>query len=186
MIPVIEAIEKWTVEYENKYTVDYPVGKMVPKVSIGAIRAGAPYKPSTTPKSCSIYVDVRVPPPLEFIQMERELKEIIGSVGLGGIVECFMARKGYEGKNVEPLVKAIQNAHVAVRGSQPPPVSTPETSMWRDINIFNEVGIPAVTFGMPRKSAPDVAERFVEIKDIVDAAKMYALVAMEICGTQRT
>jgi acetylornithine deacetylase/succinyl-diaminopimelate desuccinylase-like protein len=186
MIPVIEAIEKWAVEYENKYTIDYPVGKMVPKVSIGAIRAGAPYKPSTTPKSCSIYVDVRVPPPLELIQVERELKEIIGSVGLGGIVECFMARKGYEGKNVEPLVKAIQNAHVAVRGSQPPPVSTPEISMWRDINTFNEVGIPAVTFGMPRKSAPDVAERFVEIKDIVDAAKMYALVAMEICGTQRT
>jgi acetylornithine deacetylase/succinyl-diaminopimelate desuccinylase-like protein len=184
MIPVIEAIEKWAVEYENKYTIDYPVGKMVPKVSIGAIRAGAPYKPSTTPKSCSIYVDVRVPPPLEFIQVERELKEIIGAVGLGGTVECFMARKGYEGKNVEPLVKAIQNAHVAVRGSQPPPVSTPETSMWRDINIFNEVGIPAVTFGMPRKSAPDVAERFVEIKDIVDAAKMYALVALEICGTQ--
>ena len=92
-------------------------------------------------------------------------------------------RKGYEGKNVEPLVKAIQNAHIAVRGSQPPPVSTPETSMWRDINIFNEVGIPAATFGMPRKSAPDAAERFVEITDIVDAAKMYALVAMEICGT---
>ena len=181
MIPVIEAIENWATEYENKYTIEYPVGKMVPKVSIGAIRAGAPYKPSTTPKSCSIYVDVRVPPPLEFIQVERELKEVIASVGLGGTVECFMARKGYEGKNVEPLVKAIQNAHVAVRGSQPPPVSTPETSMWRDINIFNEVGIPAATFGMPRKNAPDVAERFVEIKDIVDAAKMYALVAMEIC-----
>ena len=152
MIPVIEAIEKWAVEYENRYTIDYPVGKMVPKVSIGAIRAGAPYKPSTTPKSCSIYVDVRVPPPLELIQVERELKEIIDSVGLGGIVECFMARKGYEGKNVEPLVKAIQNAHVAVRGSQPPPVRTPEISMWRDINTFNEVGIPAVTFGMPRKA----------------------------------
>lgn len=183
MIPVIEAIEKWAVEYENKYTIDYPVGKMVPKVSIGAIRAGAPYKPSTTPKSCSIYVDVRIPPPVEFIQVERELKELIGSVGLGGTVECFMARKGYEGKNVEPLVKAIQNAHVAVRGSQPPPVSTPETSMWRDINIFNEVGIPAATFGMPRKSAPDAVERFVAITDIIDAAKMYALVAMEICGT---
>ena len=45
MLAVIEAIEKWAVEYECKYTIDYPVGKMVPKVSIGAIRAGAPYKP---------------------------------------------------------------------------------------------------------------------------------------------
>jgi hypothetical protein len=57
--------------------------------------------------------------------------------------------------------------------------------MWRDINIFNEVGIPAATFGMPRKSSPDAVERFVEIKDIVDAAKMYALVAMEICRARK-
>jgi hypothetical protein len=54
--------------------------------------------------------------------------------------------------------------------------------MWRDINIFNEVGIPAVTFGMPRKSAPDVTQKFVEVRDIVDAAKMYVLVALQICG----
>ena len=182
MIAIIEAIEKWAVEYEKKYTIEYPVGKMVPKVSIGAIRAGAPYKPSTTPKICSIYVDVRVPPPLEFTQVERELREIVLSIGLGGTVECFMARKGYEGKNVEPLTAAICNAHLLVRGAPPPPVSTAETSMWRDINIFNEVGIPAATFGMPRKSAPDAVERFVEIKDIVDAAKMYALVALQICG----
>jgi acetylornithine deacetylase/succinyl-diaminopimelate desuccinylase-like protein len=184
MIPVIQAIEKWAEEYEKKYTIEYPVGKMVPKVSIGAIRAGAPYKPSTTPKSCSIYVDVRVPPPLKFVHVERELREVVQSIGLGGTIECFMARKGYEGKNVEPLVEAIKNAHVVVRGSPPPPVSTPETSMWRDINIFNEVGIPAATFGMPRKSAPDAVERFIEIQDIVDAAKMYALVAVEICGSK--
>jgi hypothetical protein len=35
---------------------------------------------------------------------------------------------------------------------------------------------------MPRKSAPDAPERFVEIRDIVDAAKMYALIALEICA----
>lgn len=49
--------------------------------------------------------------------------------------------------------------------------------MWRDVNIFNEVGIPAVTFGMPRKSAPDVSQRYVQVRDLVDTAKMYALVA---------
>lgn len=182
MIAVIQAIERWAVEYEKKYAIEYLVGKMVPKVSIGAIRAGAPYKPSTTPKSCSIYLDVRVPPPVDFVQVERELKEVVFSQGMGGTVECFMSRKGYEGKNVEPLVNAIRNAHSAVRGTPPPPVDTPETSMWRDINIFNEVGIPSATFGMPRMSAPDAPERFVEIQDILDAARMYALVALEICG----
>jgi acetylornithine deacetylase/succinyl-diaminopimelate desuccinylase-like protein len=182
IIPVIQAIEKWAVEYEKKYTIEYPVGKMVPKVSIGAIRGGRPYKPSTSADSCSIYVDVRVPPPVDFANVERELKEVVRSQGLGGEVVCFMSRRGYEGKNVEPLVDAIRVAHEKVRGAPPPPIDTPETSMWRDVNIFNEVGIPAATFGMPRKSAPDAAQRFVEVRDIVDAAKMYALVALKICS----
>ena len=167
--------------YEKKYTIEYPVGKMVPKVSIGAIRAGAPYKPSTSPNKCSIYVDVRVPPPVDFADVERELRGVVLSQGMAGTVECFMSRKGYVGKNIEPLVGAIRNAHETIRGVPPPPINTAETSMWRDINIFNEVGIPAVTFGMPRKSAADEPQRFVEIDDIVDAAKMYALVAMKIC-----
>ena len=182
MTAVIQAIEKWAVEYEKKYTIEYPVGKMVPKVSIGAIRGGAPYKPSTTADSCSIYVDVRVPPPVGFVQVEKELREVVLAQGLGGEVECFMSRKGYEGKNVEPLVDAIRSAHEIIRGTEPPPIDTPETSMWRDVNIFNEVGISAVTFGMPRKSAPAVTQRFVEVRDIVDAAKMYALVALRICS----
>src|SRR5258706_1022438 len=182
MIPIIHAIEKWAVEYQKKYTIEYPVGKMVPKVSIGSIRAGWPYKPSTTPHDCSIYMDVRVPPPVSLSQVERELRQAVEAIGFGAEVECFMFRRGYEGKNVEPLVEAINHAHQAVRNAPTPPINTAETSMWRDINIFNEVGIPAATFGMPRKSAPDTAEKFVEIQDIVDAAKMYALVAMENCG----
>jgi acetylornithine deacetylase/succinyl-diaminopimelate desuccinylase-like protein len=182
MTAVIQAVENWAAEYEKKYTINYPVGRMIPKVSIGAIRGGAPYKPSTTADTCSIYVDVRVPPPIDFVQVERELREVVLSQGLGGEVECFMSRKGYEGKNVEPLVDAIRSAHQTVRGTEPPPIDTPETSMWRDINIFNEVGIPAVTFGMPRKSSPEVAQKFVEVRDIVDAAKMYALVALKICA----
>jgi hypothetical protein len=53
--------------------------------------------------------------------------------------------------------------------------------MWRDVNVFNEVGIPAATFGFPRKSAPGLSEKFVDIDDLVDCAKMYALVALDIC-----
>ncbi len=182
MTAVIQAIEKWAVEYEKKYTMDYPVGKMVPKVSIGAIRGGGPYKPSTTAESCSIYVDVRVPPSVDFVQVERELKETVLSQGMGGEVQCYMARKGYVGKNVEPLVECVSSAYRKVRDAEIPAIDTPETSMWRDVNIFNEVGIPAVTFGMPRKAAPDAEEKFIEIRDIVDASKMYALVALDICS----
>jgi hypothetical protein len=58
--------------------------------------------------------------------------------------------------------------------------------MWRDINVFNEVGIPSLTYGPPR-SNPDEADRgkgkFMFKKDLVDAARVYALTALEICDT---
>jgi acetylornithine deacetylase/succinyl-diaminopimelate desuccinylase-like protein len=181
MIPVIQAIEQWGAEYEEKYTKKYAAGLMVPKVGIGAIRAGQPYKPSVAPASCSIYVDVRVPPFLDFTEVERQLKEVVLSQGLGGEVQMFMGRRGYEGKNIEPLVEAIRNAHKVVRGTDCPPMPEPETSMWRDVNIFNEVGIPAATFGFTRNTPPK-GEDFTEIPDLIDCVKMYALVAMQICG----
>ena len=183
MTDVIQAIEEWAMRYEKDHQVQYPVGVMVPKVAIGAIRAGHPFSPSTGVDTCSIYVDVRVPPALSFTDVEKKLKEVVLSQGFGGDVQLYMARKGYEGKNVEPLVESIRKAHRAIRGGECPPVSAPEISMWRDINVFNEVGIPAVTFGFPRKSEPGLSEKFVDINDLVDCAKMYALVALDTCGT---
>lgn len=182
MSVVIQAIEEWAARYEKDHQVQYPVGVMVPKVAIGAIRAGHPFSPSTGVDTCSIYVDVRAPPALSFTDVEKELKEVVLSQGFGGDVQLYMARKGYEGKNVEPLVESIRKAHRAIRGGECPPVSAPEISMWRDINVFNEVGIPAVTFGFPRKTEPRLSEKFVLIDDLVDCAKMYALVALDLCG----
>jgi acetylornithine deacetylase/succinyl-diaminopimelate desuccinylase-like protein len=182
MTAVIQAIEEWAARYEKNHKVQYPVGVMVPRVAIGAIRAGHPFSPSTGVDTCSIYVDVRVPPAMSFGDVEKELKEVVLSPGFGGDVQMYMTRRGYEGKNVEPLVDSIRKAHRAIRGGECPPVSTPEISMWRDINIFNEVGIPAATFGFPRKTELGLNEKFVDIDDLVDCAKMYALVALDICG----
>jgi acetylornithine deacetylase/succinyl-diaminopimelate desuccinylase-like protein len=184
MSMVIQAIEEWAARYEKTHRVQYPVGVMVPRVAIGAIRGGHPFSPSTGVESCSIYVDVRVPPDQSFAATEQELKEAVHSQGFGGEVQMYMGRKGYVGKNVEPLVESIKKAHRQIRETECPPVSTPEISMWRDINIFNEFGIPSATFGFPRKTAPGLTEKFVEIDDLVDCSKMYALVAMDVCGTE--
>ena len=184
MSMVIQAIEEWAARYEKTHRAEYPVGVMVPRVAIGAIRAGHPFSPSTGVDTCSIYVDVRVPPEQSFAAAQQELKEVVHSQGFGGEVQMYMARRGYEGKNVEPLVESIKKAHVQIRGTECPPVSTPEISMWRDINIFNEFGIPSATFGFPRKTAPGLNEKFVDIDDLVDCSKMYALVAMDVCGTE--
>jgi acetylornithine deacetylase/succinyl-diaminopimelate desuccinylase-like protein len=182
MATVIHTIEEWAARYEKNHQVEYPVGIMVPKVAIGAIRGGLPFAPSLGVDTCSVYVDVRVPPPTSFAEVEKELKDAVLSAGFGGDVELYMARKGYEGKNVEPLVESIRKSHRTLRGTECPPVNTPEISMWRDVNIFNEVGIPSATFGFPRKTEPGLNEKFVEIEDLVDCSRMYALTALDICG----
>ena len=58
--------------------------------------------------------------------------------------------------------------------------------MWRDVNVFNEVGIPSVCYGPPRQKDPysGAGNRAMKIDDLVTAAKVYALCALEICGIE--
>ncbi|MCY4664612.1 MAG: hypothetical protein OXC00_08110, partial [Acidimicrobiaceae bacterium] len=56
------------------------------------------------------------------------------------------------------------------------------TSMWRDTNIFNAVGIPSLTFGPPRGSAAVQGTGHFELDDLVAGAKVYAAVAMDLCA----
>ena len=57
---------------------------------------------------------------------------------------------------------------------------TPECSMWRDHLVFNEVGIPALTYGPTSMVG---AGRFTMPRaDLVRAARVYALTALALCG----
>jgi len=57
-------------------------------------------------------------------------------------------------------------------------------SIWTDTNVYNELGIPAIKFG-PR--GKNIGPRLEEIKvdDMVKAAQVYALVALDICNRER-
>jgi acetylornithine deacetylase/succinyl-diaminopimelate desuccinylase-like protein len=77
----------------------------------------------------------------------------------------------------------VRSAHRAVRGAEPPAaVETAVVSMWRDTNVFNGHGIPSLTFGPSRGRADVQGEGFFALDDLVDAAKMYALTALEVAG----
>ncbi|MGH7930328.1 MAG: hypothetical protein ACREQV_21330 [Candidatus Binatia bacterium] len=60
------------------------------------------------------------------------------------------------------------------------------TSMWRDLNVFNEVGIPSICYGPPRRREPmsGAQNRAMKIADLVQATKVYALAALMICGVE--
>src|SRR5262245_59111352 len=82
---------------------------------------------------------------------------------------------------IAPLLEAVQRAHQEVRGeSMPDKAETAVVSMWRDTNVYNRAGIPALTFGPGRGNAAQQGTGGMRLDGMIDAAKMYALIALRM------
>jgi acetylornithine deacetylase/succinyl-diaminopimelate desuccinylase-like protein len=158
---------------------------IVPRVNIGAIRGGVPYKIARTVQQCAIYMDVRTTPIQEPLELRAELRGLVSDIGLAGEVELYAYRPAFEvdAKKVEPLKSAITRSHKAILGADPSPPPVPTSSMWRDINCFNEMRIPAITYG-PGVSAGG-GTYGIKIADMIVATKLYAQTALDLCSQQR-
>ena len=186
MARVIEKIETWAREYEAAGAFDSPCGRVVPKVNIGAIRGGVPYRPNRTSPHCAIYVDVRIVPGEDPLRIERDLQQAVDAAETGARVETFLARAGAIGKGVEPLAEEVKRSFKAVTGRDPLSSAPQEVvSMWRDNNVFNEAGIPSLTFGPPRRKEPETGRLCFELDDLANMANVYAQVAHAICNRPR-
>jgi acetylornithine deacetylase/succinyl-diaminopimelate desuccinylase-like protein len=183
MAKVIERLETWAYEYEQKNRFECAGGVIVPKVNIGAIRGGVPYKITKTVQQCAIYVDVRITPVQNPLDIREELRGQLAAAGVTGEVELYTYRRAYEAKNVEPLAGAITRAHQKIVGGTPKQAAAPFSSMWRDINCFNEMGIPSVTYG-PGISVGG-GNFGMRIADMVTGARLYALTALDLCTQPR-
>lgn len=179
---VINALETWAVDYEQRNTYESPCGIVTPKAQIGAVRGGIPYRPNRSAPLTKLYIDVRTVPNTDLNAVVDEVREVVQAVIPDAEVEGFMTKAGYEGQGVEPLAEAVTQAYHRVKGGTPPPVDVAITSMWRDTNIFNSAGIPSLTFGNGRGKAQVQGTGHFELDDMVACAKMYALTAINICG----
>ncbi|OLC11823.1 MAG: hypothetical protein AUH29_18410 [Candidatus Rokubacteria bacterium 13_1_40CM_69_27] len=184
MARLIERLDGWAYDYERRNRYECPGGVVVPKVNIGAIRGGVPYKITKTVQQCAIYVDVRITPVQNPLDIREELRRLVADVGLSGEVELYVYRRAYEARNVDPLVGAITRAHQQLLGGTPKPAAAPFSSMWRDINVFNEMGIPALTYG-PGVSVGG-GNFGMRVADLVTGAKLYALTALDLCTQDRS
>jgi acetylornithine deacetylase/succinyl-diaminopimelate desuccinylase-like protein len=186
MAPLIERIEAWAYEYEQKHRYECAGGVIVPRVNIGAIRGGVAYKITKTVQQCAIYVDVRITPVQNPLDVREELRRLVSDTGVPGEVELYVYRPAYEAdpQKVAPLAGAITRAHQAILGSTPKPAAPPFSSMWRDINCFNEMRIPAITYG-PGISVGG-GNFGMKIGDLVTGAQLYALTALDLCDQERS
>jgi acetylornithine deacetylase/succinyl-diaminopimelate desuccinylase-like protein len=187
--PYIQAFDKWAAEvYEKRWSYKFSGGTVVPKADVAAISAGDPTRGAGMPGLCQLYLTFFTPPKLDPLWIERELLNLGKSINVPVEVEMYTYARGFEGIGVEPLVASIGTAHRKVFGEAMKPVPTPITSMWRDVNVFNEVGIPTVTYG-PGASTGMYAEQstmFVTVEELESIAKVYALVALDLCNREKT
>jgi acetylornithine deacetylase/succinyl-diaminopimelate desuccinylase-like protein len=182
-VAVIEAVERWAYDYQQRQTYEGPMGRIVPKASVNAIRSGYPFNLTSAPQVCSFYVDTRILPGANPLDVRDELRAVLREVGVDGTVELFLYRPGFQAVGAERLIDTIRRCHGQVFPTPPEIVADPVTSMWRDTNAFNELGIPAVSYA-PRAASHAERKAF-KVKDLVDAALVYARIGMDVCNQER-
>jgi len=184
MTKVIDALEKWAAGFEEKYVYHSPTGPLYPKVNIGGIEGGAPYRPNYFPGVCSIYVDIRMPPQVRPVQIQYELETTLNAAGLEYQLDIYKSLLGHEGKNVEPLVKSAEEAYEYLFKDKIKHEAPDRASIWTDTNVYNELGIPAIKIG-PRGRRISARNEEIDIDVMVQAAQLYALMALDICSRER-
>ena len=184
MTKAIEALERWGAQFEEKYVYQSPTGPLFPKVNIGAIEGGAPYRPNYFPGVCSVYVDVRMPPQVRPVMIQHEMQQALAASGVECDIELYKSLLGHEGKNVEPLVASAREVHQHLFQKDIQVESPDRASIWTDTNIYNEMGIPAIKIG-PRGRRIGPRNEEIEIDVMVRAAQIYALMALDICSRSR-
>ncbi len=182
---IVGAIEEWAIEFERRRTRETPCGTMAPKAQVGAMRGGIPWRPNRSSTYAALYVDVRTLPDEDVRPIHTELTDVVRGVDPGAEVDVIMSKAGYAATDeaIEPLISTIRRAHEQVRGvPMPERAETAVVSMWRDTNVYNRVGIPALTFGPSRGKAAVQGTGYMELSNMIEGAKIYALTALEICG----
>jgi acetylornithine deacetylase/succinyl-diaminopimelate desuccinylase-like protein len=180
---VIARFEEWAYAYQQRNTYRGPTGTIVPKASVNAIRSGYPFNLTSAPQVCSFYVDTRILPGANPIDVRDELRGVLRAAGVPGTVELFLYRPGFEAKGAERLIETVRRCHGQTFATPPAIVGDPVTSMWRDTNAFNELGIPAISYA-PRAASHATKKSF-KVKDLTDAAQVYARIAMDLCNQDR-
>jgi acetylornithine deacetylase/succinyl-diaminopimelate desuccinylase-like protein len=183
---VILALEEWAVRYQQKEKLEFEGGAIVPKAQIMNIRGNDEI--SQASPFCDIYMDIRLVPGKKPEAVKKDVERAVRSLGIEYEVSAFQYSRGHIAENAEALISALTDAHRYVFGTEPPLPPSAEVSMWRDLNVFNEVGIPSVCYGPPRQRDPfsGAGNRAMKISDLVAATKVYALTALLVCGIDQT
>ena len=190
MLPVIEALEAWSARYSEQHRYVCDGGELTPTAHIGHIEGGRPYNMAVRPGVCAVSMLVMTPPGLRSVDVVREVQQALRERELDAVVEVYRAHRGHEAQRISGLVRALQQNHKSLFGTELPIADPPYCGPWTDTAVYNERGIPCLKLGLGLSAAERLkvgigAYDEHPIDDIVRAAKLYAVTAVDVCSRDR-
>jgi acetylornithine deacetylase len=180
MKEVLGAVLEWIPDWQARTSYGGATGV----VNVGSIRGGFPWRVSRTPERTDLFLDVRVPPTMPMAEARTALTDWVRELqgrfpGYGLDWEIYVTAPGAEIDESHELVRAIDESHTDVFGAPP----DRDTVRWfSDASVLTRYGIATVNYGTS-SGLPGAEGENLEIKGLVDTARVYALTAQRVCGT---
>jgi len=148
-------------------------------INLGVIAGGT--KTNVVPEKCEAEIDIRVPAGGHPNGVEEFVRSLLPEGQEYQVINRTMP--SYTPAD-QPLIKAIQKGVKQVFGYKPAATYMPATS---DAHYFRELlGIPTVAFGPGYEELAHAYDEFVYLKDVKNAAKVYANVVANILAEANT
>lgn len=133
------------------------------------------------PKECYTTLDIRTVPGQEHEVLRSQIQEILDRLALEdeyfhATMEVIEERPWTETAKEEPVVKAMSSAYTAITGKEPIYNGVPGATDGTFLNCLK--GIPVITTGAGDRLIPHQADEYVEIEELIETTKLYALTAM--------
>lgn len=133
------------------------------------------------PKECYTTLDIRTVPGQEHEVIKMQIQKIFdklkkGNKNFKADMEVIEERPWTETSKNEPIVKSIAEAYKMVTGKEPVYNGVPGATDGTFLHALRD--IPVVTTGAGDRLIPHQADEYVEIDELVETTKMYALTAM--------
>jgi acetylornithine deacetylase len=177
---VMDAVLEWIPAWEEQASYRGLRGV----VNIGAVRGGFPWRVSRTPGRADLFLDVRVPPTMAMTEARTAIADLAAALRSrypehGVEWEVYVSAPGAEIEEEHPLVQAVDESHRTVFGRGP---ERDAVRWFSDASVLSRYGIPTLNYG-PSSGLPGDEGENMEIRSLVDTARVYALTAARICGT---
>jgi len=201
MMKIMQAVQEWGDEYEKRRAkYDMPA-----HVTLSAIEGGWPYRCSRVPVACTLYVDTRLMPGQDPLEVQRELEAVVKRVqardpDLGKLhmeMNIFMNQWGSECSPEEYIYKAVAKAHQDALGKEIEISALPFAS---DACELVAHGIPALNYGATGRTRslseyqhhgkaqsdwnPKQGEH-ASITDLVETTKVYLTLIVDVLSRTR-